>query len=195
MGSIKPTWTDNIALINVELNPGDDANASRDMRTEEGMLVFISLGRLANSSVDGAMKVSVRRAINNDGSFVHAGELIVRTMNTTTADGNTTVDSDSAADQRVLSVASTTNFAAGDKIYIGATDGTLAEFNEVATLVAGVSLILMHPLKNAHTALAADAVINQADVFPEIWVPGGSLVEIDANYNTASAAPDMWVQI
>ena len=68
-----------------------------------------------------------------------------------------TVDSDSAGAQTVLSVAATTPFAAEDHVVIG--EGTAREERGViASLSAGVSVTMAANLTFAHTAVQADTV-------------------------------------
>jgi len=69
------------------------------------------------------------------------------------------VDSDTAADQKVLSVAATTNFAVGETAKIGA--GTAREeYGVIASIQAAVSLTMHENLTYAHTAVQADPVVN-----------------------------------
>jgi hypothetical protein len=69
----------------------------------------------------------------------------------------TTVDAASAAAQKVLNVAATTGFNVGDAILINS-GGARQEWNEVATIQAGVSLTLVNNLAYLHTLAQADAV-------------------------------------
>lgn len=69
----------------------------------------------------------------------------------------TTVDADSPRGTTMLAVASTTGFTAGDIVVIGA--GTArAETAEVASVTAGVGLVLASGLHSDHTAGQADTV-------------------------------------
>jgi hypothetical protein len=76
--------------------------------------------------------------------------------------GDTTVDADSAAGQKVLNVTATTNFIAGDTILIGsrssATKAYKAEVRVIDTIQAGVSLTLLSNLAYTHTAVDAETV-------------------------------------
>jgi hypothetical protein len=75
------------------------------------------------------------------------------------AAGSTTVDADTAADQKVLSVAATTNFAAGETVKIGA-DTAREEYGVINTIQDAVSLTLHENLTYAHTLVQADPVVN-----------------------------------
>jgi hypothetical protein len=73
--------------------------------------------------------------------------------------GATTVDENSAADQKVLKVAATANFAPGDKILIYKKEvGYKREIAEVASVQDGVSLTLKDNLIYTHLATDAEAV-------------------------------------
>ena len=69
----------------------------------------------------------------------------------------TTVDADSASGQKVLNVASTAGYNAGEKIWIG--QGTARmEQGVIDTIQAGVSLTLLANLTQTHTGAQADVV-------------------------------------
>jgi hypothetical protein len=75
------------------------------------------------------------------------------------AGGSTTVDADSAAGQKVLNVAATTDFTVGDYIYISKAGLEYkAEIGKVASIQAGVSLTLEENLEWAHTGADAETV-------------------------------------
>jgi len=75
------------------------------------------------------------------------------------AAGSTTVDADSAAGQKVLNVAATTDFAAGETVKIGA-DTAREEYGVINTIQAGESLTLHDNLTYTHTLVQADPVVN-----------------------------------
>ena len=76
---------------------------------------------------------------------------------------STTVDQDSAAAQKVLNVAATTNFLAGEKVVIGR-GTTREEIKIINTVQDGVSLTMTENLANEHTAVQADAVENALNI-------------------------------
>jgi len=94
---------------------------------------------------------------NNNGTTTLT-DAIIRLMDgpedTTVA---TTVDANSDSGQKVLNVAATTGFSAGDSIVVNH-GGARNEIHEVDTVQAGVSLTLIDNLKYSHTAVQADAV-------------------------------------
>ncbi len=73
--------------------------------------------------------------------------------------GDTTVDADSAAGQKVLNVAATTNFTVGDYVHIfKAGLEYKAEVGEIAFIEDGVSLTLVDDLEWAHIGTDAETV-------------------------------------
>jgi len=70
---------------------------------------------------------------------------------------NTTVDADSAAAQKVLNVAATTNFAVGELVVINE-GGAREETRTIDTIQDNVSLTMTEILTYAHTAVQADTV-------------------------------------
>jgi len=70
---------------------------------------------------------------------------------------STAVDLDSASEQKVLSVASTTGFAKGGHVVIG--EGTVRqEVRMIGSVQAGVSLTMWENLEYTHTAVQGDVV-------------------------------------
>jgi hypothetical protein len=75
------------------------------------------------------------------------------------AGGSTTVDADSAAGQKVLNVAATTDFTVGDYVHISKAGLEYkSEIGKVASIQAGVSLTLEENLVWAHAGADAETV-------------------------------------
>jgi hypothetical protein len=55
--------------------------------------------------------------------------------------------------------------------------------------------VLRNNLQYTHTAAQADTVRNQADVFPRVWVPGGDIVELAADYGAELTGDSVTVQV
>jgi hypothetical protein len=87
---------------------------------------------------------------------IHDGKHDGKTATDTS--GSTTVDADSASGQKVLNVAATTSFNVADAVLINS-GGAREEWNEIASIQAGVSLTLQNNLRYQHTAVQADAVV------------------------------------
>lgn len=78
-------------------------------------------------------------------------------IKSTTITTATTVDADSAAAQKVLSVAATTNFSVGESVVINE-GGVREEIKVIDTIQSGVSLTMTANLTYAHTATQADII-------------------------------------
>jgi hypothetical protein len=87
--------------------------------------------------------------------------LISNLTYTHTANAKTTVDADSAAGQKVLNVASTTNYAADEYVSINI-GGDRWEVRKIDTIQEGVSLTFTVNLSYEHTAVQGDEVVGTA---------------------------------
>lgn len=95
----------------------------------------------------------------NNFTLQFAAEGILELRNRIGPDAVTTVDDDSASAQKVLNVAATTNFAAGDTVLIDHHNtGDGREFGVIDTISAGVSLTLVDNLSNTHLGATGDTV-------------------------------------
>ncbi len=190
----RPFWTDDVSVLDAEVVPGNKSSlATLNLSGKRGAWLYVMIGKLDSTGVTGTpLGIIVR----SDGLTNHPNSNLSRVAGNVTANGETAVDVDVAEFARVLSVAATTNFAIGDRIYIGAADASArAEIANVVAIDAGVSLTVDAELLFAHTAVQADIVVNKADVFSRIWIGGGSSMAIEANYLSASDGPDAWVKI
>ena len=88
----------------------------------------------------------------------------------------TTVDADSASAQKVLSVAATTGFLAGDTVIINE-GGARSEIGTIASISAGISITMDDSLTYTHTAGQADAVMHDLSGGGEAFSSTNSLQE------------------
>lgn len=108
-----------------------------------------------------------------------AGDFTV--TETVSFDPATTVDGDSAAAQKVLAVAATTGFVAGQTVTIHY-GGAREEHPIIASVSAGVSLTMVSNLEYAHTAAQADDVdVDGPHPQGEVtaWDSGNELLTVD----------------
>ena len=61
--------------------------------------------------------------------------------------------------------------------------------------VSGSTLVLDDNLGFTHTAAQADNVTRIADVFPPVWLQGGTLWEVVVDYGAAGSGADYVVQV
>ena len=114
---------------------------------------------------------------------------------------STTVDVDSAVDQKVLSIASTTGFTKGGHVIIG--EGTVRqEIQLIGSVQAGVSLTMFENLTYTHTSAQADVVELQRAIHKVVRVEyassGKKLDYIEDDklflYETGgSGVPQVWL--
>lgn len=167
MGTIKPSYIENIALLaidtafpglatrEIELDFKDIANGPADIITPT-----ICWAPGASPASGKAILVEVFAApsgtITDHETRANQAEISIRPFSDVV--GNSTVDADSNSGQNVLNVAATTNFAVGDTIIISPFTSGRREFGKVASISAGVSLTLVDNLTYTHTAVQADEV-------------------------------------
>lgn len=188
MASATPVWTDNVTpvIASTAITLPGIATATLDLRTKFGAYLFARIGRAGTTALTAGIQIRVNRTLSNN-AIEHPASLAPLGPGLTVAAIATTVDTDSASGQRTLQCANVTSFVAGDYILIGG--GTAREeWARVARVVggAGGDLILDRNLRFAHTAAQADTVRNKADVYPPVWLPGGSVYEIIVDYEAST---------
>ena len=195
MATATPNWTDNVSIIAAStLAAGNKTRGTLDLRSKFGAFLFVRLGRKGSTAPASAIQVQVRRVLNNDAAGgIHPASPVPLAGSVSTGQA-TTVNADSASGQSVLNVASVTNFAAGDVICIYDSGFTRLEFQRVSK-VSGSTLVLDDNLGYTHTAAQADNVTRIADVFPPIWLHGGTLWEVVVDYGASGSGADYVVQV
>jgi hypothetical protein len=114
----------------------------------------------------------------------------------TSAASSSTVNADAALGAFSITPAATTGFAAGDRIVIG--PGTAREEPKAISKVSSGSLFFDEPLLFAHTAVQADTVRNQADIFDPYWIGGEANVngvEVIVDYGAAGSGSNLQVEV
>jgi hypothetical protein len=197
MGTITPTWTDNVSVISAQvLARGSTLRGTLDLRSKIGARLFIRLGRGGTTALGTAATLLVRPVVNNDAAGgVHPAPSW-GTQTSTAAANSTTVSSDSNAGQAVLTVASGTGFAAGQIICIQDNGGgvTRLEWARISK-ISGGTITLDRNLTYTHTSAQADTVRNQADVFIAPFIDGGTLYEVIVDYGAAGSGESLTVQV
>ena len=194
MATATPVWTDNVSVISAAtLAAGSRTRGTIDLRSKFGAFLFVRLGRKGATAPASAIQVQIRRVLNNDAAGgIHPGAPIPLAGSATTGHA-TTVNADSASGQNVLNVAAVTGFAAGDTITIYDSGFARLEFHRVSK-VSGSTLVLDDNLGFTHTAAQADNVTRMADVYPPVWLAGGSLWEAVADYGASASGADYVVE-
>jgi len=110
------------------------------------------------SDPDNAKVAYEKVFFRNNNAVTTLTDAVIRLMDAPDDDtASTTVDVNTAAGQKVLSVAATVGFNAGDSVVVNH-EGARNEVQEVASVQAGVSLTMVDNLKYAHTLAQADVV-------------------------------------
>lgn len=128
---------------------GDDIIIHRDGGREE---------RGTIASIDEDISITLEADLTYTHLSSDADSVEVANQTTTTEKEGSTVDANSAADQKVVNVAATTDFAVSDIVILNP-DGDREEIGEIDSINAGVSITLVANLAYAHTAEQADEVL------------------------------------
>src|SRR5262245_8304984 len=195
MAGLTPVWTDLVTVIaDTAITRPGIATATLDLRTKFGAYLYARVARVGTTALTVGIQFRVNRVPNNN-AIAHPASLAPLGPGLTAAtNGNTTVNADSNSGQRTVNVASSTNFVAGDFIVIGA--GTARqEFARVVRIPGATSIVVDRNLTNTHTAAQADTVRNKCDVWPPVWLPGGSVYEIIADYEASTTGDNNRVEV
>jgi hypothetical protein len=196
MASITPVWTDLTTVIaDAAITRPGVAAGTLDLRTKFGAYLFAKVGRVGTTALTVGIQFRVNRIPNNNAKAHPASLAPLGPGLTAATNGNTTVNTDSSSGQRVLQVAAITNFAIGDFVIIGS-GGARQEYARVARIDGGtVDLIMDRNLEFTHTAAQADTVRNKCDIYPPVWLPGGSVYEIIADYEASTTGDNNRVEV
>ena len=194
MATATPIWTDNVSVIAAAtLTAGQRTRGTLDLRTKFGAFLFVRMGRKGTAAPSSAIQVQIRRVLNNDaagGIHPASGSPL---QSGTAAGTATTVNLDSNAGQNLLNVTSNAGFAAGDVVCIYDAAFTRLEFHRVSK-IAPNALALDDNLGFTHTAAQADNVTRHAEVYPPVWLQGGTLWELVIDYGAATTGADYVVE-
>lgn len=199
MPDITPSWSDFQPVIAVAgLAKGSTSRATLDLRTANGAYIFGKLGRGGTTALTNGVDFLVRRILNNGAAGIGvrhpAGMYPLRSEYAAAA--STTVNVDSNSDQNELKLASISGLAVGDLLCITDAGFTRTEWARISklTVASGTGITLDAPLVYTHTSAQADTVRNKAEVFPPLWIPGGSLYEVIFDYGDDAAGEDVVIQ-
>ena len=195
MANSTPVWTDNVTVISDQaITRPNLVSATLDLRAKFGAYLFCRVGRVGTTALTTGIQFRVNRVPNNNGNAHPASLAPLGPGLTAATNGNTTVNADSASGQRTLNVASSTNFVGGDYIIIGS--GTARqEYARVVRIPDATHIVVDRNLTNTHTAAQADTVRNKCDVWPPVWLPGGSTYEIIADYEASTTGDNNRVEV
>lgn len=198
VSTTNPNAPSEVAVVSAAtLARGSTLRGTIDLTAKFGAFLLVRIGRTDTTALGTAIAVLIRRVYGGStGTRIHPNSGNNRTSSTAAAGASTTcATSDSNSGQAVLTVTSGTGFAAGDLIKIQDSGGgvTRLEFQRVSK-VSGAVLTLDDILQFTHTAAGADTVVNGADVFAPIWLPGGALWEVVFDYGAAASGSSVTVE-
>lgn len=191
MSTTTPNWTDAVNVVaSATLARGSSTRGTLDVRSKAGAMLKVRIGRQGTTALTNGVVVRIDRTISNDSK--HHPASFVQLNSQIAAASSTTVNVDSNSGQKALNVASVSGFAVGDLILIGG--GTAREeWGRVAKTATGV-LTLDDNLEFTHTSAQADTVRSKADLFADIWLPGGSTYTVVFDYSDDSAGESVTVE-
>jgi hypothetical protein len=190
------TFTTATVVTAQVLARGNNVRGTIDLANKVGAFLYPRIGRGGTTAVTNGIVVQVRAVPGLTGSTtIHPVSNKSRQGGTTTAVSTTCATTDSNSGTQALNVALITGFSASDVICIQDSGGgvTRLEWAYVSKTATGV-LTLDAPLQFTHTAVGADTVRNQSDVFSPIWLEGGRLYEVIFDYGRATTGDSMTVQ-
>ena len=167
-----------------------------DLTSKLAGVLRINMALLGTTVPGAAIDIRVTRiAGSTDGAADSVSPAIIWAMayRPTGSVADATINGDVAAGEDHLHVASTTNFAQGDKIVVTDASFDRIEFHELVGTGSGL-LYLLNRTVYAHTAAQADTVYDNAGAW-DVYIPGGSIVAIVADYRGASTGSNVVWQV
>lgn len=191
--AVVPSFTDNALLTGALASPvtlafGAKTSGSVDLRTKYGGYLSLELGRRGATAPGTALTIAIYRIKGNDVAGA-ARTLHWSNLTSLTAGNTTTVAADAAAAQSVVVVASGTGIAAGDVHCIWDAANARLEFPAVSK-VSGTTVTYRDLLQYTHTQGQADNVSRIADVYSDIWLPGGAIYHVFVDYGASGSGSD-----
>ena len=179
--AITPSWTDNVSVIaSQSVAAGASVSGTLALATKVAAYVFIRIGRTGTTALGAGIVALIRRTLDTN-AVGHPGSIFAA-RGAVAAATSTTVATDSASGQKVLTVASETGFVAEDFILIGG--GTVREEWARISKTAAGALTLDRNLTYTHTAAQADTVLNKAECYDPVWVLGGATIEVVVDHTS-----------
>lgn len=160
MGTIQPTYVENITILALKTDLGGTENVEADWDVmTDGPYDAISahIGYAPGATPADGLTIKVYGSYNSGAAIRDLA--LLTSIAPFAIQNSTTVDGTSAAAQAVLQVAATTAFAVGDLIIIDQTNGNSErEWGRIASIDAGVSVTLEDNLVGEKTSGNASTV-------------------------------------
>jgi hypothetical protein len=176
-----PTYTQIEAPVVLTSGPTLGALRTLDLKTKQGALLYVRIGRRVVTALTRAAYVAIRRT--DDNALVIPSTLfdVVSQINTCVAP---TLSASTSIGDGTISVSSASGIAIGDVLCLA--DSGSASRNEFVRVAAisGTTLTLERNMRLAHTS--GDLVTNLADV-AAVHLPGGEHYEIRCINNSGQS--------
>lgn len=197
-----PNWTDNTqiiapyALVKGSATALQTVRGTLDLRAKRGAYLFLAIGTGGSTAIVSPCNVLVRRVLNNGSAAHRYSSPLFQASGRTTA-GVRLINNGSNYAAGVQSFAydgaAGTAHAVDDKLFfwgvtaIPVASGALSPSGgcEVLRCAGGTSTPLITDVVSNY-AHNDNEVIGNADVW-NLWVPGGSLIEVVFDYTAATA--------
>lgn len=206
MSDITPVWTAGTTPLRAWVSrPGHTfaTTGNIDLRTEHGAYVFIRVGKGGTTTISPTgVDIKIRRLFT-DGSantLNHPTPHVLLKTSTSGAGASSRLSAYTGGANPTITVGSGTNFNSGDIISIctSTADCSNIEFFQVL-YKSGSTLYIDKPFINSHTTgdgnSTGDIVLNKAEVFAPVWIPGGAYYDFMVDYRTQTTGDSIAVEI
>lgn len=199
--AITPSWTDYVGVIpgtpglSTTLVRGATVAGSLDLRQNNGAELFVRLGRTGTSAIAAnGIDILVKRYLDNSGTLITHPAPLIRQTGQIAAANTTTITSTAVAGDQTIIVGSSTGYAVDDFVVING-GGAKEDWVRVGAVPDSTHLKLDYGLAYGYSIADAAALFNKADVYPPLWVLGGSKYEIIVDYLAQSGGDSVQVQV
>ena len=171
MATINPntfTFTNLLAASSFTSSATPQTSISLDLRNKNGAWLIFYIGKTSTTALTRSAYFAVRRSMNASKRIPYTGYDFYSQLNNNTA--SSTVSSGGAAAATTVTLASGTNFAAGNTVCLSS-GASRVEFVQVCDVTGAVLTIDdQGGFETSHNS--GDNVTNGADV-GQVWLPGG----------------------
>jgi hypothetical protein len=176
-----PTYTQIEAPVILTSGPTLGTLRTLDLRTKQGALLYVRMGRRVVTALTRAAYVAIRRT-DNDAIVIPSTIFDVVSQITTCV--APTLSANNSIGDGTIAVSSAAGLAVGDVLCIA--DSGSASRNEFVRIAAisGTTVTLERNLRAAHSS--GDLVTNLADV-AAVYIPGGEHYEIRCINNSGQS--------
>jgi len=176
-----------LQMVDVSVDPVVVGSAV-DVSNFLGGMIAVRFGRLAAAAAGAGVNIRLEASPNSSGGLWVPFATFTTAFAACEAEA---VSGTVSSGTKVITVASTTNLAAGDIVFIA--NGTLgnSEWGRVKSIVAATSITIEENLVNAQTG---STIYDAAEIFPPVAIPEGAL-RVRAVADGASFTQDFAIEV